>query len=92
MKKTAAPHVPTLKKTSVLAEMRMGAVEPEGSYDTIRIEGQHAADAISDWTSTTFLDCSLENLALETVSFGHAAITSTRFAASLGIRLEEPEG
>ena len=112
VKKTVAPRVPTLKKPSVLAEMRMGAVEPEGSYDTIRIEGQHAADAISDWTLTTFLDCSLENLTFETVLFDHAAITSTRFAglrgttmlvdqisqlaqsfaASLGIRLEEPEG
>ena len=50
VKKTVAPRVPTLKKPSVLAEMHMGAVEPEGSYDTIRIEGQHAADAISDWT------------------------------------------
>ena len=92
VKKTVAPRVPTLKKPSVLAEMRMCAVEPEGSYDTIRIEGQHAAAAISDWTLTTFLDCSLENLTFETVLFDHAAITSTRFAASLGIRLEEPEG
>lgn len=80
VKKTVAPRVLTLKKPSVLAEMRMGAVEPEGSYDTIRIEGQHAADAISDWTLTTFLDCSLENLTFETVLFDHAAITSTRFA------------
>ena len=77
VKKTVAPRVPTLKKPSVLAEMRMGAVEPEGSYDTIRIEGQHAADAISDWTLTTFLDCSLENLTFETVLF--VIFTGCRF-------------
>lgn len=79
-KKTVAPRVPVLRMPSAPAEMRMSAIEPEGSYDTIRIEGQHAVDEISDWTLTAFLDCSLENLTFGTALFDHATFTGTRFA------------
>ncbi|MBM6699970.1 pentapeptide repeat-containing protein [Bifidobacterium pullorum subsp. saeculare] len=67
-----------------MAEGRVGALEPEGTYDGLRFSGAMAADigdaavpAVIDCTLASFLGCGLDAIAAESLVLDRARLTGT---------------
>lgn len=85
---TKAPRIPARAPAAERRDARLLSIEQEGSFDTLRFEGQRMeVDERLDATLASFLDCAFEGLSLGTFACDHAQLTGTDMDACGMVRL-----